>query len=91
MTTSGLGTQLSNPPGDGITSLRFSPSDQLLASSWDGVSTPIALAFCLFFRLAATFHAPDLVVRQSGRGTRAIGSKNYKQCVLQSNSSSERQ
>ena len=33
-----LGTQLAEPPGDGISSLRFSAaSDLLLAASWDGV------------------------------------------------------
>lgn len=33
-----FGAQLDHPPSDGVTSLRFSPSsDLLLASSWDGV------------------------------------------------------
>ena len=38
MASTALGQPLEDPPGDGITALRFSgTSDLLMATSWDGV------------------------------------------------------
>ena len=44
MASTALGQPLDDPPGDGITALRFSgTSDLLMAMSWDGVRA----VFCL--------------------------------------------
>lgn len=50
-----LGEQLDYPPNDGVTSVQFATvSDQLLASSWDGVRVARAGRIKLYF-------APQLV------------------------------
>ena len=52
------GRELSNPPLDGITNLRFSNhSDHLLVSSWDKVCmyAPLSL-FSLFIQLVYVYH-----------------------------------
>lgn len=54
--TASAGRELSNPPTDGISNLRFSnTSDHLLVSSWDKVFHLIFLWFCFQFGVESHF------------------------------------